>query len=233
MRRHLAIAAALVALLAALWFALQPSAPPSTPRLTEPPVQARRVVAQGKRRARRAAAPSPRPSAQLSPPIAKRFRFRGQSQPIVARDYAPPFVLPTVSREAEAEQVKTVEGALASMHSAMAAGDFDRWFELWHPDSRAFMQGRWAALDTQQGLDSQRRLVSLWEQFRSAHWRLTRRFEIPGYVLVDVQTDAEGWVSPLAVLRFDGGRWWLSQDLYDSPLPIMALLGDEVQLDEI
>lgn len=157
-------------------------------------------------------APPPRPSLKRS--VTKEIRLEGETTRFMERAYDPPYVLPTVDAKPSSAWHSTPEATLASYSSAMERGDFDWWLSMWDADGQAVISAHMAETE---------RDVSVYLDGWRAHYAgrrqvLTRRIDLPGYVIAymrrdGVPDDKPEAMAPLSIKQDADGRWWLTHDL--------------------
>ena len=212
-----------VALVAGLVYWLSQSTQPPAPTSAEntpvvpdvrptpaPPIPARTPVVQ-------TPTPEPAPEPLLALPVHKEARFNGRAVRFLERRYVPIYPLPHVADKAC--DARSPEELVAAYTTAMVEGDFYGWLACWDRPGQSRnlrnIQRQGVAKDT---------VKARWRQMYTGRKQvLTRRIDIPGYVIIYHRGEqmADDHIlarAPVAIKKTRDGQWRLTHDLWDHPV---------------
>jgi hypothetical protein len=132
------------------------------------------------------------------------------------RDYQPPVPVPTVSTTASFD---TPEASTIASISAMKRKDFDAFRSMWDESSRRLMEAK----DRELG-QTRETWIATWERLfaNGARTELVSRVDSGEYVIVAYRiADPDPAVKPFemqAVLKAQGKRWFLTQEMSADPV---------------
>ncbi|MFO0747731.1 MAG: hypothetical protein U1F43_19010 [Myxococcota bacterium] len=174
-----------------------------------------------------ATALAPAPPAVLSQPLIRTLETKLGRVTFDERRYLPEYALPQLATRPDASWLRSPEAVMASLFSAMQAGDW-RWaMSLFDPESMEW-QARWEV--------DKEKFLAAWSAFAGKRWVLVKQHQLPGYAVIYVRrTDRpEGDPNdalPYALRQDDGGRWWLTHDLDRHPVKNLAMMDGSRRAD--